>query len=101
PAAGPLRDELPRRGLCRKALEVVGEVAGRLEALRRRLFEAVTDEPFESGRKAPVGLGQIRRGLLQDRGHRLYRRVAAKRAAAGEHLVEDRAEGEDVAAMVR
>ena len=37
---------------------------------------------------------------LQDRRHRVARRVALERLLAGEQLVEDRAEGEDVRAVV-
>ena len=39
---------------------------------------------------------ELRRILLQDGGHRLGRRLADERGTPGEHLVEDRAEAEDV-----
>ena len=43
---------------------------------------------------------ELRRLLLQDRGHRLDRGVAPERPPAGEHLVEHGAEREDVRAVV-
>ncbi len=71
-----------------------------VEALLGVLLEAVADDPLEAGRDVLVGDGEIRRVFLQDRRHRVGRRVAVEGALAREHLVEDRAEGEDVAARV-
>ncbi len=44
---------------------------------------------------------ELRRLLLKDRVHRFDRRVAPEGPAPGQQLVEDRAEGEDVRAVVR
>ena len=85
----------------RERLEVEREVARRLEPLLRVLLEAVPHDPLEPGLDVLVRRREIRRLLSQDRRHRLRRRVAAERALAREHLVEDRAEGEDVRARVR
>ena len=72
----------------------------RVEALLGALLEAVADDPVECGRDVLIRDGDLRRVLSQDRRHRLGGRVALEGAAAGEHLVEDRAEGEDVRARV-
>ena len=52
------------------------------------------------GGTAAVAAASGRRLLAQDRGHRVGRRVAVERAPARQHLVEDRAEAEDVGARV-
>ena len=71
-----------------------------MEALLRVLLETVPDDALEAGRDVLVRDGEVRRVFLQDRRHRVGGRVAVERAPAREHLVEDRAEGEDVAARV-
>ena len=81
-------------------LEVEREVAGGLEPPLGVLLEAVAHDPLEARDDVLVGDGEVRRVLLQDRRHRLAGRVAAERALAREHLVEDRAEREDVAPRV-
>ena len=71
-----------------------------VESLLGILLEAVADDALEAGRDVLVGDGEIRRIFLQDRRHRVGGRVAVEGALAREHLVEDRAEGEDVGARV-
>ena len=89
-----------RGGGSGQRLQVEGEVVGGVEALFGVLLEAVAHDPLEAGGDVLVGDGEIRRVLLEDRRHRVRGRVAVERALAREHLVEDRAEGEDVAAGV-
>ena len=97
------RDQLARGGRrrARRRLEVERHVADGLKPLLRVLLEAVPDDPIEQRREVHFGraarLGQIPR---QDRVHRFDRGVSPERALSRQHLVEDRAEGEDVAAVV-
>jgi hypothetical protein len=60
----------------------------------------VADDSLDAGRDVPVGHRQIKRIFFQNRRHGLAGRVAAKRAMAREHLVEDRPQREDVASRV-
>ena len=90
----------PGRREARQRLELEGDVVRGVEALLGVLLEAVADDPLEAGRDVLVGDGELRRILLQDRRHRVRGRVAVEGALAREHLVEDRAEGEDVRARV-
>jgi hypothetical protein len=60
----------------------------------------VTDDALEARRDRLVGDREIRRILLEDRGHGLARRVRMEGPLPREHLVEDRAESEDVRARV-
>ena len=85
------RSRLPQR---------VGEVPRGLEALRRVLLEATRDEAVERGGNAGRALRGLRRMVPEDRGHRLAGRRPRERASPRQHLVEDGAEGEDVAAGV-
>ena len=75
-----------------------GDVPRRLEALLGSLLEAAPHHPLEPGRN--VRLRQLRWVLLEDRRHQLGRGLARKRPPPREHLVEHRAEGEDVGPMV-
>ena len=89
------------RSGARHRLESEGEVAGGLEALRRLLFETAPDDPLGRERHVQSRIGELRRVLLEDRAHRVGGGRACERAAAGEHLVEHGAAGEDVGARVR
>ena len=71
-----------------------------VEPLLGILLETVANDAVEARRDVLVGDGEVRRIFLEDRRHRVRGGVAVERALAGEHLVEDRAEGEDVAARV-
>ncbi len=106
PPAGPLvggrdghRGRAPARGT-RSGLEREGQVVRGAEAAVRALLQAVVHDALEGQRDPLVdarGLGRVR---AQDRGHRLGRRLPAEGALARQHLVEHRAEGEDVGARV-
>ena len=100
----PLRQRLDRAALrdrAPEAVEVEGEVPRRLEALVGVLLQAVLDDEVEGLGDARVGLRGQRRLVAQDRADQLGRARAGERAAAGEHLVEDRPQGEDVRPVVR
>src|SRR5207248_2288572 len=89
-----------RAGRIRDAAQGEREIAGRLKACRWVLLEAAFDDARERRWNRPLGRAEIRWLLVQDRRHRLGRRVAAKRAAARQELVQDGAEGEKIRAMV-
>ena len=81
-------------------LEIERDVVRGVESLLGALLEAVAHDALEARRDVLVRDREVRRVFLQDRRHRVRGRVAVEGAAAREHLVEDRAEGEDVAARV-
>ena len=83
-----------------EAREVEGQVARRLEALLGPLLEAVPDDPRERRRQPRDRRGEIGGLLAQDRRHRLRARLAREGPASRQHLVEHRAEREDVGARV-
>jgi hypothetical protein len=84
----------------RQRLEGEAYVPRRLEALGRLLLEAPAHDAIERrGDRAGARLDR-RRVLAQDGGERVGRRRAAERTLARHHLVEDGAEGEDVAPRV-
>jgi hypothetical protein len=90
-----------RGGDAGERLEIEREVARGLKALLRILLEAVPHDPLDAGRNVRVRQRDLGRIFLEDRGHRVGRRVSLERPLAREHLVEDRAEREDVRARVR
>jgi len=98
--SGNRRGHLGGSGKTRERLEVEREVARRVETLLRVLLEAVTHDPLEPRLDAPVRRGEVRRVLAQDRRDRLGGGRPVERPAAREHLVEDRAEREDVRSLV-
>jgi hypothetical protein len=71
-----------------------------LETFGRILFEAVTHDALERGRNIAIGLGELGRIILEDGAHGVGGGITVKGAFAGEHLVEDGAEGEDVGARI-
>ena len=84
----------------RQCLEVEREVACRLEAEVAFFLEAAPHEPLECGLDGGQFLGELGRVFFEDGAQRLDGGVAFERALAGEDLVEDDAEGEDVGAGV-
>src|SRR4030095_5001049 len=63
-------------------------------------LQAVPHQAFERRRKILIRRCQIWRPVFQDRVHRLDRRLAFERPLASEHLIKDRAQREEVRAMV-
>ena len=104
PAAGPPRRRRLRHRAGERAagerLEIEGEVVGRAVALLGVLLQAVADDALEDRRDGAAGDLQIRRIVAQDGAHRVGGGAALEGALAGEHLVEDGAEREDVRAVV-
>ncbi len=85
----------------RKRLEIEGEVSRGLKTLFRALLQAVPHDPFEPGVDVLVRLRQVRRLLRQDRRDRVGSGVAQEGPLAGQHLVENRSEGEEVRGLLR
>ncbi len=71
-----------------------------LEAVLRVLLEALGHNAIDLVRHEGIERTGKCRTLLEDRGERFSRRRAVKGALAGERLVQDTAEGEDVARRV-
>ena len=80
------------------AAKLAGEVECRRVALGRVLGQAPLDDPPRGGREGGVLEG--RRLVLDDRGEGLDRRLPLEGRVAAHHLVEHRAEGELVGAVV-
>ena len=84
----------------RQVLQIEGQIARRLEALPRFLFQAVPDNAIESGRHIQSTLAQLGRIFLQDGVHGLDAGVALERAFSRDHFVENRAQAENVGVVV-
>ena len=83
-----------------KGSEVEGKIARGLEAFVGIFLQAMPDYAVEHAGNAHVQLEEIGRIILEDGVERFDRRLSAKRRNAGQHLVQDHAEGEDVGAVV-
>ena len=83
-----------------EGFQVEGHIAGRLKTFGGIFFQAVAHDAFERGRNIAIGLGEVGRILFQDGAHGLDGGFAVEGALAGEHLIENGAEGEDVGARV-
>src|SRR6266516_2435323 len=66
----------------------------------RSFFETVIDQAFKRGRDILVCIRKIWWVLFQDRAHRVGSRFAMKSATARKHLVENRAERENIGTMI-
>ena len=80
--------------------QVVGHVAGRAVPLRRPLGQRLLADPLQLAGDRVVDLAERPRLGGGDLVHHLGARVAAERPAAGQQLVEDDAQAEDVRAAV-
>jgi hypothetical protein len=81
-------------------LELVAQVERRLVATRRVLLETPLEDAPEMVGQRHVELADRRWRVAQDRGDEISLRLALEGAAAGRHLVEDDAEGEDVGTVI-
>ena len=95
-----LRTRLAAGGNLGQRFQVKRQITGRLESLRGVLFQAVPRDPFEARRNTARRLGQFRRFFLKDRAHGVGRGFAVKRAFAGNHFVENGAEGKNVRPVI-
>ena len=68
--------------------------------MRRILGETPFDDRHELGRDVRAQLGDRLRLGVDDRRHRLHGGVALERTVAGDHLVDERAEGELIRAEI-
>jgi len=75
-------------------------VARGVEALLGSFFQTVLDDALQRGRYAAICLRQICGIFFEDRAHGIGGSLAMKGALAGNHLVENCTEGEDVGAGV-
>ncbi len=82
-------------------LKVQQQIVRALDTLIRILRETGADDAVERGRHERLRERDRRRVFFHDRAEQTRLRFADERAPAGEHLVEDAAEGPDVGARVR
>ena len=100
-ALGRWSDDSRRRGgAARERLERKGHIARRLESLAWIFLETMANDAIQSRRDLGSSAGEFGRVFFEDCGHRLGRRVALERALAGQHFVEHRAQGKQIAPRV-
>jgi hypothetical protein len=80
--------------------EIESYVAGGVEPLSGIFFEAVADNSLQAGRNVARGFGKFRDFFFQNRAHRVGGRLAVEGTLAGNHFVQDCAEGKYVGAGV-
>ena len=98
PNAPLVRDRLVAR--LGNPLQLERQVARRLPALGRLLGHAASHEPVEGARGHRRQAGNRSRIFLEDRGDQAGLAFALEGPLCGQHLVQQGAEGEDVAARV-
>ena len=64
------------------------------------LLQAMINDALQTGRHIAAGFGKLRRVFLQNRAHGVSRSFSMKCAFAREHLVKNRAECEEIRAVV-
>src|ERR1017187_7961806 len=70
--------------------------SGRLKTFRGIFLETMTDDALQRRRHIAVRLGEIRRLLFENGAHGFDGGLAVERALARDHLIEDRAERENI-----
>ncbi len=87
-------------GNVRQGAERECQIACRLEAILRLLFQTMPDHVFERARNVQALADHLRGILFKDRGKGVDLGIAIKGALAGEHLVKNCAKTEDVVPMI-
>ena len=67
-----------------------------MKSLRRIFFQAVADNSLQAGRDIARGFGKFGDFFFQNRAHGVGGRLAVEGTLAGNHFVQDGAEGKDV-----
>jgi hypothetical protein len=84
----------------RDPLQFAKQVAGALVAVVRIFRQTRGDDPIDGRRSKRLKRRNARRLVFEDRAEQARARLAFKRGAAGQHLEQQRAEGEDVGTRV-
>src|SRR5262249_16750457 len=87
-------------GITRRRTQGQGQIVGRLKPLARALRQAGPEDAPQLRPDMLARLRRVRRFVMEDRRHGLCGGVAAEGSPAGHHLVQDAAEGKEVAAGV-
>ncbi len=80
-------------------IAIASMVVGNLLALLQNNVKRILDDALNGRRYCAIRFRQLRRIVFQDRAHGVGGGLPSKRPFAGEHLVENRAEAENVTAV--